>query len=89
MFGNNNKEDTKYYYDRTTNSAVCDICYNKIISNDKLEIRKYKEISEGALYAMLYVISSDIKKVFSFDIKGKILNEFADFVNEYYLSQII
>lgn len=89
MFGDNNNNNTKYYYDRTTNSAVCDSCYNKIIASDKLEIRKYKEISEGALYAMLYVISSDIKKVFSFDIKGKTLNEFVDFVNEYYLSQII
>lgn len=89
MFGDNNKEDTKYYYDRTTNSAVCDTCYNHIIENNKLEIRKYKEISEGALYAMLYVIASDIKKIFSFDIKGKTLNEFSDFVNEYYLSQII
>ncbi len=89
MFGDNNSEQTKYYYDRTTNSAVCDTCYNNIIGNDKMEIRKYKEISEGALYAMLYVISSEIKKVFSFDIKGKTLNEFSDFVNEYYLSQIM
>ena len=89
MFGDNNTKTTKYYYDRTTNCAVCENCYNKITSQNKLEIRKYKEISEGVLYAMLYVISSDIKKIFNFDIKGKTLNEFADFVNEYYLSQII
>lgn len=89
MFGDNITSKTKYYYDRTTNAAICDTCYNKIIENDKLEIRKYKEISEGTLYAMLYVISSEIKKAFSFDIKGKTLNEFSDFVNEYYLSQIM
>lgn len=89
MFGDISNDNTKYYYDRTTNSAVCDSCYTKIIGSDKLEIRKHKEISEGALYAMLYVISSEIKKIFSFDIKGKTLNEFSDFINEYYLSQII
>ncbi len=89
MFSDDTNKVVKYYYDRTTNSAVCQECYNKIINNNKMEIRKYKEILEGTLYAMLYVISSDIKKVFNFDIKGKTLNEFSDFVNEYYLSQII
>lgn len=89
MFGDNISQNTKYYYDRTTNSAVCENCYNKIIEINKMEIRKYKELSEGALYALLYVISSDIKKVFSFDISGKVLQDFSDFINEYYLSQII
>ena len=89
MFNDNNKKETKYYYDRTNNSAICESCYNKVISNNKMEIRKYKQIGETALYSLLYVIASDIKKIFSFDIKGKTLDEFSDFVNEYYLSQII
>lgn len=89
MFGEKMEDKAKYYYDRTTNSAVCEHCYNKVLKSNKLETRKYKEISEGALYSLLYVIASDIKKVFSFDISGKVLGEFSDFVNEYYLSQII
>lgn len=89
MFNNNNKRDTKYYYDRTNNSAVCETCYNRVISNNKLDIRKYKQISESTLYSLLYVIASDTKKIFGFDLKGKTLEEFSDFVNEYYLSQII
>ena len=86
---NDSKKCTKYYYDRTNNSAVCEECYTKAISNNKMDIRKYKEISESTLYSLLYVIASDTKKIFSFDIKGKTLDEFSDFVNEYYLSQII
>jgi len=89
MFNDNNKKDTKYYYDRTNNSAVCENCYNKAISSNKLDIRKYKQINESALYSLLYVIASETKKIFNFDIKGKTLEEFSDFVNEYYLSQII
>jgi len=89
MFNDNNKKETKYYYDRTNNSAVCEECYNKAINNNKLEIRKYKQIGESALYCLLYVIASDTKKIFNFEIKGKTLDEFSDFVNEYYLSQII
>lgn len=89
MFNDSNKKNTKYYYDRTNNSAVCEECYNKAISHNKMDIRKYKQVSESTLYSLLYVIASDSKKIFSFDIKGKTLDEFSDFVNEYYLSQII
>ena len=89
MFNDNNNKDTKFYYDRTSNSAICEKCYNTSINNNKMEIRKYKQISESALYSLLYVIASEVKKIFSFDIKGKTLEEFSDFVNEYYLSQII
>lgn len=89
MFNDKSSKDTRYYYDRTNNSAVCELCYNKVITNNKMDIRKYKEIGEGTLYSLLYVIASDTKKIFSFDIKGKTLDEFSDFVNEYYLSQII
>ena len=89
MFGDANTKSTKYYYDRTTNSVVCENCYNRVIDNNKNDMRKYKEVSESVLYALLFVISSDMKKIFSFDVKGKTLNEFADLINEYYLSQIL
>ena len=35
MFGDSNKRNINYYYDRTNNSAVCHDCYNKIINNMK------------------------------------------------------
>jgi len=82
----NDKNDTKYYYDKTTNAAICNNCYNK---KDERSKNYFSEISEGALYSILYVISSEIKKTYSFEINGKTLNEFYNFVNDYYLAQML
>ncbi|MDD2627288.1 MAG: DNA repair protein RecO [Clostridia bacterium] len=82
----NNKTDIKHYYDKTTNAATCSNCYSK---KNEINKKHFSEISEAALYSVLYVISSDIKKTYSFEIKGKTLNEFYNFVNDYYLSQML
>lgn len=78
------------YFDKTNNKCECENCYKKgseniTISNKK--IKKYRNITDSILVAMLYVISSRVKKVFSFDLDNKQVKEFEDFINIYFLDK--
>ena len=78
-----------YYYDRTSTASMCNNCVEEEIKRDINNMKRYEKISEGALYALLYTITSDVKRVFNFEINGKVLNEYSTFVNEYYFGQIM
>lgn len=75
------------YFDKTTNSVECKNCYEKSKSEDIQNARKYRQISDATLVAILYTISSPVKKVFGFELKEKELKEFEDFVNIYFLDK--
>ena len=59
-----NKEEN-VFYDYINNTFYCRDC---VLNNDK---KRYIEISVPTLLAINYVVKSDIKKVFSFDLKEK------------------
>lgn len=85
----NNDIDGLLYYDKTSSSAICGSCVKEFSEKDILNMKRYQTISETALYAILYTISCDIKKVFNFEITGKVLEEYDKYINDYYMGQIM
>lgn len=75
------------YFDKTTNRCECDSCYKKSKIENIQNAKKYRQISDGVLIAILYTVSSSVKKVFNFDLKEKELKEFEDFVNIYFMDR--
>ena len=59
---NNDLENNEIYYDYIQNAFFCNNCTHE----DK---RRYIKISNATLIAIRYVIASEIKKVFSFELK--------------------
>ncbi len=57
------KESNKIYYDFTRNIFLCDNCIEVV------DRRRIIEIAKSTLIAINYVVSSSIKKVFSFELK--------------------
>ena len=58
----NDLENNEIYYDYVSNSFYCKNC----LMSDK---RRYLKISKPTLIAIRYVLASQIKKVFSFELK--------------------
>lgn len=79
-----------YYYSFNTNSVLCGLCFNKLSKENPEKIKNlwYIKISTAAFYAILYIIVSDIKKVFSFKVEAKVLNEIVKIADRLYLEQI-
>ena len=59
---NNPLENNVIYYDYVSNRFLCENC----TIEDK---RRYIKISNATLIAIRYIIASDIKKIFSFELK--------------------
>lgn len=81
-------KNISYYYSYDTNTCLCEACY-KSLSDEELRSKKYIKLSEAVFYAISYVIASDIKKVFSFELAKNTLIEFDSFVQKIYISQIM
>lgn len=69
------KKDIKSYYDYVSNSFICDNCY---ISENK---HRYIVIKYQTVLAIKYIMFSNIKKIFSFNIAD--INNLEIFVNTY------
>ena len=68
-------EDKYIYYDFVSNVFICDSCSSKFDKNRLIKIKK------STLIAIKYVIYSDIKKVFSFELKD--ISDFSVFGQVY------
>lgn len=75
------------YFDKTNNRIECGDCHEKSKSENINNAKRYRKISDSVLIALLYTISSPVKKVFNFELKEKELREFEDFVNIYFLDK--
>lgn len=75
------------YFNKINNMCECADCYEKMKSQDFQSIKKYRKISDAVLVAILYTISSPVKRVFGFELKEKELNEFEDFINIFFLDK--
>ena len=84
------EDNKKYYYSFNTNSTLCEDCYKTLSlgKSQKLKNEYYITLSQASFYALTYIISSDIKKVFSFKIDDKALNEIEKIVDRLYIEQI-
>lgn len=79
-----------YYYSFNTNSILCGECYKKLKQEDenKIKNRWYVSLSMAAFYAIVYIITSDNKKVFSFKVDDKALVEIVKIADRLYIEQI-
>ncbi len=79
-----------YYYSFNTNSILCGDCYNKLKRENENKIKNgwYVSISMAAFYGITYIIASDTKKVFSFKVDDKALNEIIKIADRLYIEQI-
>jgi len=79
-----------YYYSFNTNSVLCSECYNKLKIENENKIKNgwYISISVAAFYAITYIIISDTKKVFSFKVDEKALQEVIKIADRLYMEQI-
>lgn len=85
-----NKEDKNYYFSALESSACCEKCYN--IQKSSVEFNKknsHIKISQAVYYAIIYVLSSSVKKIFNFNLEKNSLIEFCNFVDMIYKIQII
>lgn len=72
-----NIEFDNIYYDYVTNTFVCSNC---IKGKEK---QRYIELSKDCTLAINYVIKSDVKKIFSFDLKKDSLRQFMIFAQAF------
>lgn len=79
-----------YYYSFNTNSILCGDCYNKLRQEDNIKIKNgwYVSLSMAAFYGIVYIIASEVKKVFSFKVEEKALEEIKKISDRLYLEQI-
>ena len=79
-----------YYYSFNTNSVLCGECYNTLKLQNEAKIKNgwYVSLSMAAFYAITYIVASDIKKVFSFKVDGKVLQEIIKIADRLYIEQI-
>ncbi len=79
-----------YYYSFNTNSILCGTCYNKLKQESENKIKNgwYVSVSMAAFYAITYIIASDTKKVFSFKVDDKALQEIVKIADRLYIEQI-
>lgn len=85
-----NKEEKNYYYSVIDNSACCANCYNKqLITNDFNKKKSCITLSQAVYFAILYVISSNVKKVFNFNLEKNCISELYNFVDMIYKIQIM
>ena len=84
------EDNKKYYYSFNTNSMLCEDCYASVYSSKSNNIKKewYISLSEAAFFGITYVVTCDIKKVFSFKISEKALNEIEKIADRLYIEQI-
>lgn len=84
------KSNLGYYYSFNTNSVLCGECFNKLKIENENKIKNgwYISISMAAFYAITYIIISDTKKVFSFKIDQKALQEVIKIADRLYIEQI-
>lgn len=85
-----NKDAKYYYYSIIENAAYCEKCYNT--QNNGAEFNKKNsciKINQAVYYGTLYVLSSNIKKIFNFNLERNILKEFCNFVDMIYKIQVI
>lgn len=71
-----NIKEQNIYYDYVSNIFLCQNCIEK----DK---RRYVELNLATVLAIKYVVYSDTKKVFSFDLRDKSLRQFITFSQVY------
>jgi len=85
-----NKEVKNYYYSVLENVAYCEKCYNNEMStNDFNKKKTYIKLSQAVYFAVLYVLSSSVKKIFGFSLEKNTLKEFSSFADMIYKIQII
>lgn len=84
------KSNLGYYYSFNTNSVLCGECFNKLKKENENKIKSgwYVAISMAAFYAITYIIISDTKKVFSFKVDEKALQEVIKIADRLYIEQI-
>ena len=57
-------------------------------NENKIKNGWYIKVSQAAFYAMSYIIASNVKKVFSFKVDEKALEEIVKITDRLYIEQI-
>lgn len=84
------EENIGYYYSFNTNSILCGECYSalKKTNDNRIKNGYYISLSMAAFYGITYIIASDTKKVFSFKVDDKALQEIVKIADRLYIEQI-
>lgn len=84
------EDNLGYYYSFNTNSILCGECYKKLSKDnpDRIKNGWFVSLSMAAFYGITYIIASDTKKVFSFKVDDKALNEIIKVADRLYVEQI-
>jgi len=92
-----NKKEANYF-STNTNHVICEDCKNKQKQKPKQEENKkqeeynineeYIKVSESVLFAINYVLVSEIKNIFKFELTKKSFKEFESLVDRMYINLI-
>lgn len=70
-----NKSQGLHYYHINSGGVLCEDCYKKISNSIK--------ISEAALYALQYIITSPLEKLYTFRVTNEVMNELKVCIGDY------
>lgn len=73
-----------YYYSFAENNAICENCFGEELSQMSKNKTTYVKMSQAVYFACVYVVSSPVKKIFSFSLDDACLNEFIQYVDMLY-----
>lgn len=76
-------ESKVYLYNVSNNNMLCNSCYKQLKEQEKIE---YVKLKEGVFFAICFVLGSDIKKIYSFELNKSILQDFEKYVERIYVS---
>lgn len=80
-----NKETKKYFYSFVDNSIICEECYKKeLLKVDGTHKKSFVKISQAVYFACVYVITSNTKKVFNFNLDDTCIEEFSKYIDMLY-----
>ncbi|MDK2811052.1 MAG: repair protein RecO [Petroclostridium sp.] len=74
--------EQKMYFNSAAGGLVCTNCLPKLKSRNSLML------SEGALYAMRYILYSELNKIFSFEVSPKVQDELDAITKDFLLTHI-
>lgn len=70
-----NKTEKLYYFSIETGGILCSDCHR--------DIKKAVRISESALYAMQYIITSPLEKLYTFKVTDDVMDELKRCISDY------
>ena len=73
--GNCGEKENLDYFDEKSNTMICSNCHGKVSEKNIID--------NSTIYALQYIVTSPITRLFSFDVTDKVLEQMKGIINKY------